>query len=83
MLLVLRFDSKIDLPKWGPYISLQCASCHSGFYAVLKIFVPVTYGFIEFWWLQGGVYMYMRPLQNEAPHSDCASRRQTHCGEAF
>jgi hypothetical protein len=27
--------------------------------------------------------MYMRPLQNEAPHSDCASRRQTHCGEAF
>jgi hypothetical protein len=43
----------------GPYISLQCASCHSGFYVVLKIFVPVTYGFIEFWWLQGGVCMYV------------------------
>jgi ribonuclease Z len=43
----------------GPYISLQCASCHSGFYVVLKIFVPVTYDFIEFWWLQGGVWMYV------------------------
>ncbi len=76
----------MTLPKWGHTFHCNVHHVILAFYVVLKIFVPVTYDFIELWWLQGGVCMYVATwglFKMKPPHSDCASRHQTHCGEAF
>jgi hypothetical protein len=86
MLLVLRFNNKIDLPKWGHTFHCNVHHVILGFMWCLRFLCTCNLWF--YWilvvaWRSLYVCGYVRPLQNEAPHSDCASRHQTHCGEAF